>query len=49
MINLYNLRTKIRDFILPETSYKIVRREKIVAMISPEPHYIIISKKKEGF
>jgi hypothetical protein len=40
-LKLYNLKSKIRDFILPEVSYEIGIREKIAARISPEPHYTI--------
>jgi hypothetical protein len=41
MKNSYNLKIKIRDFVLPKVSYKIGFREKIAALVSPEPTYTI--------
>jgi len=46
MVKLHNLRTKIRDFVLPKISYEIGKREKIAARISPENHYTITIQEK---
>jgi len=49
MVNLHNLRTKIRDFVLPKISYEIGKREKIAARISPENHYTITIQEKGSY
>ena len=49
MANLYDLRIKIRDFILPEVSHKIGKREKMAARISPEHHYTITIQENESY
>ncbi len=47
--DLYNLRSKIRNFILPEVSHDIGIREKIAAIISPENHYTITIQEKGNY
>ncbi|MFH1503476.1 MAG: hypothetical protein ABIE36_02365 [Candidatus Diapherotrites archaeon] len=49
MINQYNLRTKMKNLILPEVSHKIGKREKIAAIISPEPHYTITMQENGSY
>lgn len=46
---MYNLRIKIRNFILPKISYKIGKKEKIAARISPENHYTITIQEKGSY
>ncbi len=48
-LKVYNLRSKIRDFILPEISHEIKTREKIAARISPKPHYTITMQEKGSY
>ena len=47
--NLYKLKSKIRDFILPEVSHKIGIREKIAASISPENYYTITIQEEGNY